>query len=232
MTGTLWHLGLAALLFVALHFLSRARIRASIVDVAGENAWLGTFSMLSVLLLAWLIWAYGAAPEMILWTAAGWARWLPIIVMPVATVLVVCGYITPNPTIAGIGASVMRSDNPARGIIRVTRHPLMWGVVLWALSHIPANGDAASVILFGSMAALALLGMPSMDAKLKARKGDDWARLEATTSLIPFVAIAQGRTSVTLAEIGWWRIGVAAVFFFAFLFLHHWALGVSPLPVM
>lgn len=37
----------------------------------------------------------------------------------------------------------------ARGIVRITRHPFLWGVALWALVHFIVNGDLASVILSG-----------------------------------------------------------------------------------
>ena len=231
MTGSLWHLALAAAAFIGVHFLTGSAIRSRIVAVIGEMNWLGLFSVVSILLLGWTIWAYGDAPYVELWPDTVWARWLALLVMPVAWVLVVCGYLTPNPTAAGIGEAVLRSDNPARGIIRITRHPLMWGIVLWALSHIPANGDAASVILMGAMALLALGGMPAMDAKFHAHKGEDWKRLERVTSTIPFAAILQGRSpGVTLAEIGWWRIGLGLGFYVVFLLAHEWAIGVPPWP--
>lgn len=39
------------------------------------------------------------------------------------------------------------------------RHPMLWGVVLWALAHLLVNGDLASVILFGGMGIWALAEM-------------------------------------------------------------------------
>jgi uncharacterized membrane protein len=42
------------------------------------------------------------------------------------------------------------ADAPARGIQRVTRHPFLWGVAVWAFVHLIANGDVASLMLFGS----------------------------------------------------------------------------------
>ncbi|MDJ0948308.1 MAG: NnrU family protein [Alphaproteobacteria bacterium] len=231
MTGTLWHLAVAAIAFVGVHFLTRAPIRARVVAGIGELNWLALFSAVSIALLIWVIWAYSDAPYVELWPDTVWARWLALLVMPVSLVLIACGYLTPNPSIAGAGGSVLTSDEPARGIIKVTRHPLMWGIALWALCHIPANGDAASVILMGSMAGLALIGMPSMDAKLRTRKGHDWERLEGITSTLPFAAILQGRTRVTLGEIGWWRIGIGLALYVAFLLVHEWAIGVPPWPM-
>jgi protein-S-isoprenylcysteine O-methyltransferase Ste14 len=42
------------------------------------------------------------------------------------------------------------------GIVRVTRHPFLIGVGLWAVVHLVANGDVASFIFFGAFAVTAL----------------------------------------------------------------------------
>ena len=47
--------------------------------------------------------------------------------------LVAIGLTTPSPTATG-GESLLRSADPAKGILRVTRHPFLWGVALWSLS--------------------------------------------------------------------------------------------------
>ncbi len=39
---------------------------------------------------------------------------------------------------------------------RFTRHPMLSGVTVWAAAHLLANGDLASLILFGSFGAFAL----------------------------------------------------------------------------
>lgn len=39
------------------------------------------------------------------------------------------------------------------------RHPMLWGTVIWAGSHILVNGDSASLILFGWIAVWALAEM-------------------------------------------------------------------------
>lgn len=39
------------------------------------------------------------------------------------------------------------------------RHPMLWGTVIWSVSHILVNGDTASLILFGGIAAWALAEM-------------------------------------------------------------------------
>lgn len=39
------------------------------------------------------------------------------------------------------------------------RHPMLWGVVLWAVAHLLVNGDMASIVLFGGMGLWALVQM-------------------------------------------------------------------------
>ena len=39
------------------------------------------------------------------------------------------------------------------------RHPMLWGVVVWAAAHLLVNGDLAAVILFGGLGLWALAEM-------------------------------------------------------------------------
>ncbi len=39
------------------------------------------------------------------------------------------------------------------------RHPMLWGVVVWAVAHLLVNGDQASLVLFGGIGIWALLEM-------------------------------------------------------------------------
>jgi uncharacterized membrane protein len=50
------------------------------------------------------------------------------------------------------------------------------------------------------------------------------------TSRVPFVALAQGRTTMALAELGWWKVAVGLGLYALFLTVHGWLFGVSPLP--
>lgn len=229
MTGTLTDLLLACLVFVTGHVLTSTPIRAAIVAQIGERAWAGLFSLFSIVVLVWAAMAYNAAPYMELWYLGEWARWVPILVMPVAFVLVVAGATTPNPT-AVMAARLLEAPDPAPGIVKVTRHPVMWGTALWAFAHLFPNGDAASLILFGSLAGLALAGTVLLDWKLEARAGAAAGPFLMTTSAIPFLAAVQGRTRISLAGIGWWRIALGLALYAAVLFGHEAIIGLPALP--
>ena len=60
----------------------------------------------------------------------------------------------------------------------------------------------------------------SVDAKRKQAYGEDWKRFAAVTSSVPFLAVAQGRNTLQVAEIGWWRVAVALVLYAGFLGIH------------
>ncbi|HVJ23738.1 MAG TPA: NnrU family protein, partial [Burkholderiales bacterium] len=101
---------------------------------------------------------------------------------------------------------------------RITRHPLMWGIMLWAAAHIAARGDTKSLVFFGSLLVLAGLGTLLMDARK--RSNPDWPRFAAVTSHIPFVAIAQRRNRIRWREIGWLRPAIGLAAFFLVLLVH------------
>jgi uncharacterized membrane protein len=93
---------------------------------------------------------------------------------------------------------------------------------LWALVHLVINGDAASLILFGSLLLLALAGTAAIDAKRRRRFGGQWEAFARQTSNVPFAAIAAGRNQLgpALREIGIVRPLIAIAVFAALTFLH------------
>jgi len=185
---------LSALLFVGLHFLiSSTPLRRVIVARTGERPFLGLFSLLSGALIVWMVLAFREAPRAApLWVVPGIDH-LALTLMPIALLLLVAGYMTRNPT-AVMMSPPSGSWQPS-GIFTVTRHPIMWAVGLWSLLHILANGDAAGIVFFGAFAVLSLGGTLAIDAKkLRTWPVESTRQLFATTSNLPFLAIAQGRT--------------------------------------
>lgn len=226
MAGTLTALTLAILAFVGGHFLaSSPAVRGPLVTRLGERVFAGLYSAAAIALFIWMLIAYGRAPYVELWPTPEWARSLPVIVMPLATLLLVGGYGQRNPT------AVMQSippagTDPAPGILKITRHPIMWAIGLWALAHLPASGDAASLLLFAGLAVLALAGTLAIDAKRRRRDPDGFERLAAATSNLPFAAMLTGRARLRYSELGWVRLLVAGVVYFVLIFAHPFIAGV------
>jgi uncharacterized membrane protein len=221
---------IAALLFVGTHFgLSSPAVRPLLVARLGEKLFAGLYSLLQILLLVWLVRSYATAPFSPLWSPPRWTAWIPLIAMAPALLLLVGGLIRPNPT-AVMQDAKGPPDLAVRGMLTVTRHPVMWAFALWALSHLAANGDAASIVLFGAIALLALVGTLAIDAKKRARWGAAWSGFAARTSNLPLAAMAAGRTRLDLAGIGWLTPAIAAAVYVALILLHPLIIGVAALP--
>jgi uncharacterized membrane protein len=222
------NLAAAALFFLAIHFgVSGTALRARLVRAMGEKAYRGLFSLASLVGLIWLIDAYGDTPRVELWGQLLALKPIAAPLVLLAFLFVVIGLTTPSPTVAG-GESRLSRDEPARGIVRITRHPFLWGVALWALVHLTINGDVASVILFGSLLVLAVGGTALIDRKRRDSFGEHWQRFALSTSNIPFAAIVSGRNQVgaALREIGIVRPLIAVAVYAAAFTMHARVFGV------
>ena len=208
--------------------LSSTRLRGNLRDQLGEAGFLVLYSLTALATFAWVVAAYARAPLLPLWAMRRATSLVPVVVMPFAAFLLVAGYSTPNPTAIGMERRA-RADDPAPGVMRITRHPVMWAIGLWALSHLLANGDLASLWFFGVFAALALGGTVLIDRKKRLALGSNWRRFAAVTSNLPFLALVRGRTRLPWRDIGLLR-PAAALLFYAVLYLAHPIL--TGLPVM
>lgn len=205
--------------FIATHFISSTPLRGVLARAFGEKTYLALYSLVAFATLGWMIWAYNRAPLEPLWVGL---RWLPAAVMPVAFILLACGLLSRNPTLVG-AEKLLQSTEPARGIIRVTRHPLMWAFILWSLAHLLARGEHMATVFFGGFLVLAALGAALMDQRKARTLGDDWQRFAAATSYVPFVAILQGRNRFDAREIGL-RNPAIGLALYALVFWFHTAL--------
>ena len=219
----------AAVFFDAIHIvIAGTELRWKITSRIGEEVFQAIFSVLSLAGIVWLSRAYGRAEYVELWGQVQAFRWLALSAMFIAFFFVVFAFASPNPT-AVRGGATLKEKEPAQGIQRITRHPFLWGVALWSLVHLIFNGDLASLVFFGAFLVLALKGPVSIDRKRKRIHGADWDRFAAVTSNLPFLAIAQGRNSLMLGELGWWRIILVVAVYGFFLYMHKVLFGFSPL---
>ena len=228
MTGTIYELLIAAIVFVGSHFgVSSTGLRDDLVRRLGERAYLGLYSAVALILLAWLIRAYATVGDpLMLWVRPPLLIVLPLVVMPLALLLFVGGYTQRNPT-AVMQGKPLPVERPASGVLAITRHPLMWAIGLWAVVHLIISDSIASFIFFGAFAILALHGTRVLDAKKQRTwPAEDWQRFAAATSNIPFAAVFTSRNELKIAEIGWWRIMLAGVLYILLIFLHGVVLGV------
>ena len=220
---------LAGLFFIAVHIgIAGTTLRDRVVTLLGPRGYMIAFSIASIAGIWWLIVAYTGAEYVPTWgQPEGWKLVADVLMLP-AFLLVVIGLATPNPTAVAGEKLVAR---PPAGIVRVTRHPVLVGVALWATLHLVANGDGASLLFFGALLVVALAGPPSIDAKRRRTLGPAaWNPFARRTSIVPFGAIAAGRNALNVREIGWWRIALGVLAYVLFIGGHSHIIGVSPFP--
>jgi uncharacterized membrane protein len=217
-------LALACAAFLLTHFVPSTPLRAPLVKAFGQWGYTGLYSAIAFAIIGWMSWAYARAPSEALWPGV---RWLPSVLMPVSFLLLACGLLASNPTIVGM-YRLLKNQDPARGVIRVTRHPVMWAFLLWALAHLAARGDLKSLLFFGSFAVVAGIGTLLIDRRKAGTLGENWARFAAVSSNIPFGAIAQGRNRLDLKEIGWRNPAIGLALYALFFWFHPLLFGTRP----
>lgn len=217
---------LASLLWVGVHVgIAGTRVRGALAARLGEKGFTLAYSVLSVGAIALLVMAWQSAPVVPLWDLPEALHWAVVLLMLPAFLLFVASVATPNPTaVAG------KLEGEPRGIQRITRHPMLWSFALWAGLHLLSKGNLAGVLFFGAFLVTSLVGMPSIDAKLRARDPAMWSRLAPTTSILPFGAVLAGRNRVAWGEIpvAVWVIGAGA--WALMLWLHPLIFGWPALP--
>lgn len=218
---------LAGMLFFGTHLgVSSTPLRGALIRATNDRAYLGIYSLLAVTTLGYLIYAYNTTPHtLLLWAPTNAGRWVALVLMPIALVFLLGGFMTRNPTAVGQEGAA-KTLGEGRGLLRITRHPFQWAVVLWAVAHIVANGDAASLVFFGSLGLVSLLGGVLMDRKKAITLAGDWPAVVHATSNLPFLAILQGRNRFVISELLLpVVVGVAA--YGILLWTHQWVSGVA-----
>ncbi len=215
--------------FFLLHLVPGAPLRGRLIALAGEGPYTGVFSLLSVAALWWLVRAFEATPSGgVFWIVPTWWLWLQAALILFALILIVGGLLTANPSAPGGGKLLGRQDM-AQGIFAITRHPVMWGIAIWAAAHAVSEATLRGFAFFGAFAATALIGS-WLQRRRKKAEIPGWAAFEAKTSFVPFAAIVEGRAKSSLNAIGWSRIAIAAVVWALILHFHAELFGVPPLP--
>lgn len=211
----------ACVYFLLIHFgVSGTSLRDALIAKLGEKPYRGLFSLASLAGIAWMIYAYRHAPLLPTWGLLWGFRSAAYVLVFIAFLFTVVGVLTPSPTSVGMESKL--DPGMARGMLRITRHPFLWGIALWAATHLVLNGDVASLVLFGSLLLLAVGGTASIDAKRRRSFPERWQGFATVTSSVPFAAIARGKNQFApaLREMGAWRILAAIVLYVVAFYLH------------
>jgi uncharacterized membrane protein len=134
-------------LFFGVHSLTTQReLRARVIASTGEGGYKIAYSLISAAGLALIVWGFAR------YRATGWVDiWYP----PTAFKHITMALMLP--------AVILFVASYIRGRIYTTlKHPMLTGIKLWAASHLLANGDLGSIVLFGSFLAWAVYDLISL----------------------------------------------------------------------
>jgi uncharacterized membrane protein len=219
----------AAAVWIGIHtFISGGPMRARLVAQIGDRLYRGGFALISIASLIVFGLAYASTKptqpvDLPLWVVVGLAAW-----QLVASLFIVAGLSTRNPGTSGLDHTI--ADRAiVRGMLRVTRHPFLWGVAMWSVAHLLVRYDAANFILFGSIGYVALAGTLSIDRKRSHSLGPAWMAFADATSNVPFLAIAEGRQRLPFNEIGLMRVACALILWLVVIWVHPSISGGKPL---
>lgn len=184
MSPTVWIL-LLWLGFAGSHMLlSSVRVRPRLVGRLGEQAYVALFSVVALALFVPLTWIYFANKHAgaWLWTLPWGAalQWSLYGLMGVAFVMMAASFTPANPSMMGAG------PGEARGIFRITRHPLFMGIALFAGLHLLRNASTADVAFFGGLVVFSFVGSLHQDARKLATEVPGYRAFHEATVLVPF----------------------------------------------
>ncbi len=219
-------LAIAVALFVLTHFILSHPLRAPIVARLGEKGFLGLYSLVAFATLIWAVLAYRAAPVQQLWVPPLWALHLGWLLMLIACILFAGSFLAPNPAMVEAGKLLSKGTAP-RGVMGITRHPMMWAFGLWAIVHIASTGRLETLILAGGMGILALVGARFQDDKKAVQLGSAWAAYAANTSYWPLGAQFSGRLGWARAWPGVLPVVVGLALFVILVMAHPLVIGKS-----
>ena len=100
--------------------------------------------------------------------------------------LVVASFVRPSP------AGVVPGNPTPGGVYRITRHPLMMGLMLFGLLHLLPNGHAADIAFFGGFVLFPLVGAAHQDHRKLVTDAGRFRQFYEATSFLPFT----GRSSL------------------------------------
>jgi uncharacterized membrane protein len=149
-----------------------------------------------------------------------------------AGILLMVGGFAPSGYWESPSAVLSEGVPPARGLGRITRHPIFSGIVLVMGAHALLARYATGTVFFGGFVILALVGSQHQAHKLRKRLGAAFDEYLRETSAIPFLAILRGRQSLALGELPWKALALGVVIAILVQQLHRFVLAHSGAPFL
>ncbi len=187
------------ILFLGIHMIRVIvpDFRAKMIAGMGETNWMVAYSVASLVSLAILAYGYSVArPEAVdVWYPPAGMAHLTVTLMLLASICLASGFL------------------PAGHISTKTKHPFVLAVKIWAVAHLLANGDLASIVFFASFLAWGVVLRIVMKRRHRA-------------GLSVHRAFVSGRYDIAAVVLG-------VVIWAAFILkLHELLFAVAPLPAL
>jgi uncharacterized membrane protein len=186
---------LGLILFLGTHlFTTRRAARRQAQERFGENGYKIAYSLLSAVGLILMVIGYGAQREagpIPIWDPPTAFRHLALLINLPIFILLAAAYL------------------PGR-IKSAAKHPMLLAVKIWALAHLLANGDLASILLFGSLLAWGVIAR----IQVKRREQVEGVPDRSGPARNDILAVAFG----------------LAIYVFMVMWGHAWLIGVPVLP--
>ncbi len=183
----------AIAVFLGIHLVPTVTgLRGRLIGRLGQTGYRVLFALLSTASLVLLIFAFAKAPVVTVWSPPAWTRWVAVVLMLPAFIFLVAAYV------------------PGK-IKAKLKHPFLVAIKTWALAHLIANGDLASIILFGSFLAYAVFDRIALKRR-------------PATGLVTVAETGPARNDVISV------VGGLLLYVVFLVWLHPLLIGTSPLP--
>lgn len=204
------------------HLLMSHPLRAPMVRILGQKGFVAAYALVSLAAIFWMAQAFKAVPPSApLWPGFDDVSWAIASGLTLVAMVLLAGSFAGNPALPAPGAEAAARAEP-RGVFKVTRHPMMWAIGLWAIAHLIAAPTSRTLVVAGAVGFLALAGAALQDGRKARAMGPAWAQWASRTSFWPRLG--------ALPAVGWrwWAIGAAAWLVASYGHLHAagWAAGI------
>ncbi|MGI9407306.1 MAG: NnrU family protein [Hyphomicrobiaceae bacterium] len=138
-------------LFFAVHAIPmRPDLRASLTGKLGTVLYQALFALVSLAGLILIIKGYRPASDLPLWARPSWSTHATFLLMLPVFPLLIAAYLPGQ-------------------VRKIIPHPMLMAVKFWAAAHLISNSDPASLLLFGSFLAYAVIDLISVKRRQRAK---------------------------------------------------------------
>ena len=129
---------LGIIIFFSIHLVPIFPIKNILINRLGENKYKGLFSLIALVGLLIIIYAFRRADFYPIWDPLPYSKEIALALMPISIIL-------------------LAAANMQTNIKKFIKHPMLIAIFIWSFVHLIANGDLRSIILFASFGVYALI---------------------------------------------------------------------------